>query len=347
MTEKQTPFERWFRGRLGEMGIDLGFEPQLLAILTDNDETLRADYLNDALDSLTSGDYSSFCGDAARRFADPSLCAEYYASSSASDAYVTSSLESSAESLPEEEEEEEEEWFEDEALMTEGMDWAAMASELESRLEADSPGATYSTEAIFTALNLSDCNVYGAYMCIKDAEAASAACKPCRHLISGRCLRKDCMFEHDLGHIVCKYWLTVGCALETCPFLHNLPYREEFQYNYYQEPSYEDFAANEFPSDFNAAFPTLPSKPRSFEPKENRAAAPVASGIELGFYYGTRREIEERGQLPPNHSKEVKARKGKDVNLVLPSQWVTSGAYQQLTLIFHFTWCRECCCVDV
>lgn len=315
------------------MGIDLGFEPQLLAILTDNDETLRADYLNDALDSLTSGDYSSFCEDATRRFANPSLCTDdlNLSHDEADEAYLASSGELVEENLPGEEEED---WCEDEALMSEGVDWAAMAYELESRLEADSPGVVYSTEAIFTALNLCGCDIYSAYMCIKGAEAASGACKPCRHLISGRCLRKDCMFEHDLGHIVCRYWLTVGCALETCPFLHSLPYQEDYQYNYYQEPDYEESTANEFPADFNTAFPTLPAKPRSFEQKETRASAP---GIELGFYYGTRREIEEREQLASKQLKEGKPFRNKcgGAHLVLPSQWVTSGTYLLPAIVFH------------
>ena len=327
MTDSRALFERWFRGRLEEMGIDLGFEPQLLAILTDNDETLRAEYLNDALDSLTSGDYSRFCEDAAKRFANPSLCADSLNLSpvgDASGAHLGIPLESAEDLSPEGEDAE---CYEDELLMSDGVDWAAMASDLESRLEAESPGTVYSTEAIFTALNLCNCDVYSAFMCIKGAEAATAACKPCRHLISGRCLRKDCMFEHDLGHIVCKYWLTVGCALETCPFLHNLPYQEEYQYSYYQEPSYEESSTNEFPADFNTAFPTLPVKPRSFEQKEAHAAAAAVPGIELGFYYGTRREIEEREQLAPKQSKEGKTprNKGREANLVLPSQWVTSG----------------------
>ena len=327
MTDRQKLFERWFRDMLRERNIDLGFESQLLAILTDNEEGLRAEYLNDALDSLTPGNYSSFCEQAAKRFENPSLCLDYAEPLDPVFEGVSASRTRSSPLDAEREPEDDDEWCQDEILMADGLDWAALADDLESRLEASAPGVLYSTEALFTALTLCNCDVHSAYTCIKEAEAESAGCKPCRHLISGRCLRKDCMFDHDLAQVVCRYWLTVGCASETCPFLHSFPYRESYQVDYSQEDNYEEIPANEFPTDFNAAFPTLPSKPRSYDPMSLDAAAPTSPAIVLGFNYGTRREMEERELKASTQSKTGKTTriKGRESEVALPSQWVTSG----------------------
>jgi hypothetical protein len=80
-------------------------------------------------------------------------------------------------------------------------------------------------------------------------------CKPCRHLMQGSCLRKDCYFEHNLKLFPCRYWLFSVCANEpqqqqtqseqgeeqrkdileltqstSCLFLHDLPSYEHLQY---------------------------------------------------------------------------------------------------------------------
>jgi hypothetical protein len=79
-------------------------------------------------------------------------------------------------------------------------------------------------------------------------------CKPCRHLMQGSCLRKDCYFEHNLKSFPCRYWLFSVCAngpqqqeqlqqegeqgkdileltqSDSCLFSHDLPSYEQLQY---------------------------------------------------------------------------------------------------------------------
>eukprot|EP00611_Tribonema_gayanum_P001566 TRINITY_DN11143_c0_g1_i1.p1 TRINITY_DN11143_c0_g1~~TRINITY_DN11143_c0_g1_i1.p1 ORF type:complete len:733 (+),score=253.24 TRINITY_DN11143_c0_g1_i1:124-2322(+) len=47
--------------------------------------------------------------------------------------------------------------------------------------------------------------------------------QPCRHYLSGECLRRDCMFSHDFATTICRYWLQGTCRNGfTCLFVHDL-----------------------------------------------------------------------------------------------------------------------------
>lgn len=49
------------------------------------------------------------------------------------------------------------------------------------------------------------------------------AAKPCRHVLQGRCLRKDCEFSHDFARTTCRFWLQGQCLNgEGCLFLHDV-----------------------------------------------------------------------------------------------------------------------------
>ncbi|KAG5186518.1 hypothetical protein JKP88DRAFT_346533 [Tribonema minus] len=39
--------------------------------------------------------------------------------------------------------------------------------------------------------------------------------QPCRHYLSGECLRRDCMFAHDFATTICRYWLQTAALYAT------------------------------------------------------------------------------------------------------------------------------------
>mmetsp|Transcript_3130 Transcript_3130/g.4813 ORF Transcript_3130/g.4813 Transcript_3130/m.4813 type:complete len:689 (-) Transcript_3130:104-2170(-) len=58
--------------------------------------------------------------------------------------------------------------------------------------------------------------------------------QPCRHFLSGECLRKDCMFSHDFASTVCRYWLQGACRNgDNCLFVHDL---DAIETNYASSP---------------------------------------------------------------------------------------------------------------
>mgnify|MGYP003386180588 CR=1 FL=1 len=120
------------------------------------------------------------------------------------------------------------------------LDWVALAERVDMQLQNLRPGRSFSAEALLCALQThldldQDLSAEGACALLDSQLAAAAeslACTdrrlvdsrpPCRHLMQGRCYRRDCSFEHDLASVTCTYWLTSGCANgDNCYFSHAL-----------------------------------------------------------------------------------------------------------------------------
>lgn len=102
------------------------------------------------------------------------------------------------------------------------LDWISLGDEVEATLREYSPASTYSTDVIIHSLHLNNCGVIPTVDHILTAEAKTMACRPCRHLLTGRCMRNDCYFDHKFDDIPCRYWLSSSCLQESCPFLHDL-----------------------------------------------------------------------------------------------------------------------------
>ena len=88
----------------------------------------------------------------------------------------------------------------------EGIDWAALSEEVEEILHSSSSctsSLSFSLNAIFAALVSSYYQPRAAAELLLMNEAASSSAKrPCRFLLTGRCMRSDCLFEHGL----CSYY---------------------------------------------------------------------------------------------------------------------------------------------
>jgi hypothetical protein len=105
--------------------------------------------------------------------------------------------------------------------------WIYEALNLELYLESIYPNLSFSSNVIYEALCLSGNNYEKATEIIMNAYNMVENCRPCRHMLKTKCLRKDCSFDHDVSHIPCRYWMSpVGCSLlkdnQYCPFLHQL-----------------------------------------------------------------------------------------------------------------------------
>ena len=123
--------------------------------------------------------------------------------------------------------------IEDENNMT----WIFLALSLDEYLEQVMVPYKYlASYVIYESLFLCDGNMYQAADLIMLADNMIETCQPCRHMITSKCLRKDCYYQHDVSHIPCRYWmLSVGCNLynqgQFCPFLHQLPPVSTLQYD--------------------------------------------------------------------------------------------------------------------
>lgn len=108
-------------------------------------------------------------------------------------------------------------------------DAVALAINVKERLQLLCPFIVFSTEAICSVLY--DCagDFEQAAENIQSAYNVATACKPCRHMMTGKCYKRDCAFEHDVAGVTCRFWLLdPGCAAlsiqdgGTCQFQHRI-----------------------------------------------------------------------------------------------------------------------------
>jgi hypothetical protein len=139
------------------------------------------------------------------------------------------------------------------------VDWMMLVDSLENHLLSYYGfNQEFSPYALMQALYKSYYQIDYAAQLLLNANQKLNECKPCRHLLQDRCLRKDCHFDHDLKSFPCRYWLFSVCAntnqspdqpvadlteAGSCVFLHDLPdyqpasYLENISYpsSYYSE----------------------------------------------------------------------------------------------------------------
>ena len=177
------------------------------------------------------------------------------------------------------------EWWEEEPEATDDLDiycsevdWLAVIESVEEILKTKYQISTdFSPEALFYALSMSGQHVEYAAQLLQNGALVLEACKPCRHMMHSKCLRRDCTFDHDLGSYPCRYWLFHQCANASasddpsmiqgrmiCPFMHALPYVEWQQ----PEPATEEYlhTTESSTSDLTNAFPALSTE---FTSKKN------------------------------------------------------------------------------
>ena len=93
------------------------------------------------------------------------------------------------------------------------------------------PSIVFSSEAIYAVLWDPYCNgdAETAAGSIENAFKSASIAKPCRHMLTGKCYKKDCAFLHEVHDITCRYYLMQqGCAMTSvheggdCPFKHTV-----------------------------------------------------------------------------------------------------------------------------
>lgn len=97
-----------------------------------------------------------------------------------------------------------------------------MLQQLEEQIHDTFPHVEFSCEAICASLYACHNNVAYAHETLQYSYVTVSTCKPCRHHLSGRCMRSDCPFEHNMQCIPCTFWLTSGCTNNDCKFMHNV-----------------------------------------------------------------------------------------------------------------------------
>jgi len=169
--------------------------------------------------------------------------------------------------------EEEETFWEEEFLSFSS--WMVAVQKIEDLLQGQlKNGELFSTDSICWALSKAEMIPEKATAMLLEARKLVDACKPCRHMLTGKCMRKGCWFDHDLMQFPCRYWLLSSCALQTvgqltqdspenfanvCPFMHDLPYLEFSLLNEAAQDSSK-------PSLDASSFPQLSE---NFEPKSS------------------------------------------------------------------------------
>ena len=204
------------------------------------------------------------------------------------------------------------------------LDWVELADHVEESLHDKYPTLEFSHSLIFDLLFRTNGNVHATTQLIIRAHETVNNCRPCRHFLSSRCLRRDCIFDHDLSNVTCRYWLlSVGCSSNTstnpdsnesdqttscypstpCVFLHDIPQAWIF------DLTQEDININKIDKSLfgDECFPTLPINPKSL--KQVASSPPAVDSFS--------RELESRAVI--SHSKQpVKFRIG-------PASYTTVG----------------------
>lgn len=102
--------------------------------------------------------------------------------------------------------------------------------------------------------------------------------KPCRHHISGKCLRKDCTFEHNFSDFTCSFWLLSQCAQqEPCIFLHD--FSKELTNIFGVDEENVQLSEYQIQPEDYALFPPLPS-PTMSVPTQASSSSLSASDIQ-------------------------------------------------------------------
>eukprot|EP00981_Chlorochromonas_danica_P015318 scaffold11666_cov199-Ochromonas_danica.AAC.2 len=86
---------------------------------------------------------------------------------------------------------------------------------------------SFSAAAIAQAFALTGWHYPQACALLAIAAEKVNSCKPCRHLLSSGCYRKDCPFQHQLKDFPCRYWLFQNCQDTSeggahCAFSHDI-----------------------------------------------------------------------------------------------------------------------------
>jgi hypothetical protein len=99
--------------------------------------------------------------------------------------------------------------------------------ELEDALLPLFPKLTFSTPFLYEMLMQAHFDMNTAWNLIIGMQQMVQNCRPCRHMMTSRCMRTDCTFDHDLASIPCRYWMTGGGCINMenglCPFMHCVP----------------------------------------------------------------------------------------------------------------------------
>ena len=154
------------------------------------------------------------------------------------------------------------------------------------------PSLVFSEEAIYSVLTDAAGDAERAARSIEMAYNEAAVCKPCRYMMTGKCYKRGCVFQHGVAGVTCRFWLLdSGCAALSadeggaCPFQHKVfplaPAMEteiESIYRAVSEFQLEAERATISASDFPALPPISTSKDSGTRPKSTVRYANAVRG---------------------------------------------------------------------
>ena len=77
------------------------------------------------------------------------------------------------------------------------MHWMYLIDQVDSKANY-SPSEKFSADAISCALHTTDSDIEKSVEALFYTKRIADTCKPCRHALASRCMRKDCYFDHNL-----------------------------------------------------------------------------------------------------------------------------------------------------
>lgn len=244
--------------------------------------------------------------------------------------------------IPEEDIALEEEQDLQECLYDRYNDWIELIDHVDGALRTRQPlREPISPDAIACALYTTNNNVEDSISLLFKTIQVAHSCQPCRHALTSRCLRSDCLFEHDLRKVPCKFWLFGVCMKHQesesasngkfsfdscCPFMHGLVSNTSTQMQ--SLPCAVD-------DDLN--FPSLPSAILSPPPAGSSSKAKAVANYKQAIYRSyvppTSAALSSlsipRGSNRRSHSSSNNQHQNEFRNASytasLPFEWVESG----------------------
>eukprot|EP01036_Dinobryon_divergens_P022641 gene22641-30919_t len=107
------------------------------------------------------------------------------------------------------------------------MHWMYLIDQVDSKANP-SPSSTerFSADAISCALHSTESDIDKSVEALLYTKHIADTCRPCRHALTSRCMRKDCYFDHNMSEIPCRFWLLDVCLKHQASYGSDAPVDE-------------------------------------------------------------------------------------------------------------------------
>ena len=102
--------------------------------------------------------------------------------------------------------------------------WIQLIDQVDIKLRnkySASTSENFSPDAISCALYSTMGDVDKSVEVLQQTKQLADTCRPCRHALTSKCMRRDCAFDHNLADIPCRFWLFGVCLKHQASCLQN------------------------------------------------------------------------------------------------------------------------------